>query len=465
MIQRLQAEAAPPRGSTRELLRLAWPLILGQSFATLQILVDRILLSRAGGEAVGASMAAALLYWTPIALLQYTANYATTFVAQYTGAGQPRRVGPVVWQALYVSLAGGVAFLGLVPLAGPLVALVGHEPVLQELESTYFRCLCFAALPTLLTSSSVSFFAGRGDSRTVLLVNAVGLVVNGVGAYAWIYGQWGFPAWGIAGAGWAHVVGASVSALLALALMLRPRHELLHAVWSGRAFDLALMRRLLRFGVPNGVFTSLDGLAWTVFLVFVGRLGAAALSATTIALTLNLIVFLPMLGFGQAVEVLVGQRLGEGRPDLAERSVWRGVRLTLAATAAAAAALVLLPGPLAALFHSDRADAAWEEVGPLVPVLLRFVALYCLCDSLNVVFSFALRGAGDTRFVTAAGVGLAWPLLVLPSWAAWSCGWGLFWAWGFASFYIMALAAVFFVRFRQGKWRSMRVIEAAQAAE
>ena len=80
-------------GGGRELLRLAVPLILSSSFMTLQIVIDRALLSRASSDAVAASMPAALLYWTPLTLLQNIANYATTFVAQYTGAGRRQRVG------------------------------------------------------------------------------------------------------------------------------------------------------------------------------------------------------------------------------------------------------------------------------------------------------------------------------------------------------------------------------------
>src|SRR5438874_2705153 len=209
-------------GGGRELLRLALPFILSNSIWTLEIALDRILLSRSSSEAVGAAMAAALLFWTPICLLQNVAGYASTFVAQYTGAGQHHRVGPAVWQALYFAIAAGLAFLGLLPFAEPLVALGGHAASLQALEVSYFRCLCFAALPTLVTAASNSFFAGRGDSWKVLYIDAAGLSVNGVLAYAWIFGRWGFPALGIAGAGWATVVGSSTSALLSLALMLRP---------------------------------------------------------------------------------------------------------------------------------------------------------------------------------------------------------------------------------------------------
>jgi MATE family multidrug resistance protein len=451
-------------GGLGELLRLAWPLVLSNSLWTLQITLDRVLLSRSGSEAVAAAMAAAMLFWTPLILLQSTANYATTFVAQYTGAGQPHRVGPAVWQALRFSLVAGLAFAVLSPLAGSLAALGGHTPRLQALEAAYFRALCFAGLPLLVTAAVSSFFAGRGDSRTVLLLDAAGLTVNGLLAYAWIFGRWGFPAWGIVGAGWATVTGSSVSALLGLVLMLRPRYRAAYRTAAGWRFDADLFRRLLRYGLPNGLFVSLDTLAFTAFLFLVGRLGEGELAATSITFTLNLVAALPMVGVGNAVGILVGQRLGEGRPGLAARTTWTGLAVALAYMTAVAVVYVLLPGPLVWLFHSDAEPARWAQVAALVPVLLRFVAVYSLFDSMTLTLSFALRGAGDTRFVTAAAVAMSWPVMVLPAWAAWHFGWGLYWAWAFASVYIVLLALAMLVRFRQGKWRTMRVIEVPAGA-
>src|SRR5205807_7811672 len=118
---------------------------------------------------------------------------------------------------------------------------------------------------------------------------------------------------------------------------------------------------------------------------------------------------------------------------------------------------VLVPEAFLYFFRSD--DEKWLRVAQFVPVLLRFVAVYSLFDSMSLIFSFALRGAGDTRFVTIVALGLAWPLMVLPTWAAWRFGWGLAWSWGFASAYVILLAFTFLGRFRQGKWKTMRVIE------
>jgi MATE family multidrug resistance protein len=446
-------------GGGRELLRLSLPFVLSNSVWTLQIALDRVFLSQLGKDNVAAAMVAVMLFWTPLALLQSTANYATTFVAQYVGAGRNERVGPVVWQALYFAVAGGLAFLTLLPLAEVFAAAGEHSAHVQELEAAYFRCLCFSALPTLVVAAVSSFFAGRGASWTVLAINCTGLAVNGVLGYGWIFGCWGLPALGIVGAGWATVCGTTASATLACLLMLSRRYRQEFATLAGWRIDQELLGRLLRFGLPSGLQWALDGLAFTVFLFLVGRLGDAELAATSIAFTLNMLAFLPALGMAQGVAVLVGQRLGQDRPRLAERTTWTGFRLAWLYMAVVAGLYVLLPGLLVAPFRGGGEDELEGRVVALVPVLLQFVAVYSLFDSMNLVFAFALKGAGDTRFVTLLSISLAWPLMVLPTWAAWHYGWGLTWAWTFASAYVIALALALMARFRGGRWKSMRVIE------
>src|SRR3954447_14395143 len=135
-------------GGGRELLALAWPLVLANSIWTLQITLDRVFLGRHAAADLAASLPAVMLFWTLINLFQYTANYATTFVAQYLGAGRPHRVGPVIGQSLYFSIVGGIAFMALAPLAESFMAIGGHAAELQARETTFLRCLCFAALPT-----------------------------------------------------------------------------------------------------------------------------------------------------------------------------------------------------------------------------------------------------------------------------------------------------------------------------
>jgi MATE family multidrug resistance protein len=448
-------------GGGRELLALAWPLIVSNSFFTLQIALDRALLSRHASETVGAAMPAVLLFWTPFAFVQFTANYVSVFVSQYVGAGRPHRVGPAVGQALYFAVGAGLLFVAVVaPFAGGVVAVAGHTDALQVDEAIYLKCLAFAAPPMLLTAAASSFFTGRGDSQTVLGINAVGFAVNGFFCVALIGGSWGFPAWGIAGAGWATVIGSWAAAIVALALMLRPRFRKEFGTDQAWRFEPELFLRLMRFGLPNGLMVALDGLAFLLFTILVGRMGTVPLAATSVTFTLNAVAFLPAMGLAQAVEILVGRRLGEDRPDVAQQTTMMGLWLVGVLMLFAAAAFVGLPDVLLWPFANSH-DPDWPVVSELVVVLLRFVAVYSLFDSVNLVFSFALRGAGDTRFVAIAAFSLAWPTMLLPTWAMVRLGGGVTAAWAFATLYICCLAGLFVVRFWQGKWRSMRVIEPA----
>ncbi|MGE3809334.1 MAG: MATE family efflux transporter, partial [Gemmataceae bacterium] len=333
---------------------------------------------------------------------------------------------------------------------------------LQPLEVTYLRCLSFAAMPMLLMAAINGFFSGRGQTWTVLGIEAFGTAVNVLLALVLIFGRFGFPEMGIAGAGWSTVIGSWASALLALGLLFRRSYRTHFNVLAWR-IERDLFYRLMKYGGPAGTQVFLDVLVFNLFVQMVGRLGDAAMGATTLAVRLNMIAFLPMMGLGQAICILVGQRLGGDRPELAEKSVYTGLRWALGYMSVVAAIYLLLPGVLVALFEGDKDPAEFAAVAALVPGLLVCVAVFSLADAGNMTFGFALRGAGDTRFVTAATFCLAWPIMVLPTYLVVAAEGNIDSAWWFATAHIFAMAFTFYLRFRAGKWKTMRVIEPALA--
>lgn len=454
-------DASP--GGSRELLTLALPLVVSQSFMTVQVFLDTILLSWHDPREMAASFPAVMWFWLPFGLLQVTAGYVSTFVAQYTGAGRSERVGPAVWQGIHFAVLAGLAFLVFIPAAPTLIAIGGHSPALQELEIVYLRCLCCAALPMLVMAAVNGFFSGRGRTWTVLGIEAAGTLVNVILALVLIFGRAGFPELGIAGAGWATVAGSWISALVALGLLLRRRYQDEFATLRGWRPERELFGRLMKYGGPAGAQVFLDVLVFHVFVQLVGRLGEAAMGATTLAVRLNMVAFLPMMGLGQAISILVGQRLGADRPDLAERSTYTGLKWVFGYMCLVAATYLLFPEAIVRLFEGDRDPEGLRAVAAIVPGLLTCVAIYSLADAVNVAFAFALRGAGDTRFVSLLTFALAWPIMVLPTFVVVRTGASLYWAWGFATAYIFAMAFCFWLRFRTGKWKAMRVIESAPA--
>src|SRR5262249_21262830 len=161
---------------------------------------------------------------------------------------------------------------------------------------------------------------GRGQTMTVLVIEGVGTAVNAALALALIFGRAGFPELGIEGAGWATVAGSWASALLALALLFRPKYRAEFATLRGWRPEREL------YGRPGGMQVFFGGFVFLVSIQLVGRLGEAAVGAPTLTIRLNMVAFLPMFGLGQAVSVLVGRRLGEDRPDLAEKTAHTGLR-------------------------------------------------------------------------------------------------------------------------------------------
>jgi MATE family multidrug resistance protein len=460
----LSSEAKPtPWQLLSSLLRVAIPLVISNFFFTLQLLIDRLMLSWLGPDALAAAGAAAMVLYVPILLLQYTAGFASTFVAQYAGANRRREIGAVLHQALWFSVCTGLAFVPLSLWSAEVVNWLDHAQHLQRLEAEYLASLCFAVFPMLLTATATAFFAGLGQANVVVATNFAGTVVNAVLDWGLIFGHWGWPRLGIAGAGWATVGGCTTSAVLALVLLYRRRQReecgLGWPRWHGRLFA-----RLMYFGLPNGLQAALDVLAWTSFTVFIGWLGAAELAASMLVFNVNAAFLVPMLGLGQALSVVVGQHLGANRADLAERSVHLGLVLGVGLVTFFGALVALFPQPILALYESHSDPQAWQATAKLVPGLLIFVAVYSFFDSLGILLTFALRGAGDTRFVTLATFVLSVGVMILPVY--WICRqpWtdpalGLNWAWTGATAYIVSLAGCFAVRFQWGPWRQMRVIE------
>lgn len=446
----------------RTVLQMAWPLVIANSFWNLQLTVDRIFLGMLSTEALGAAMAVSGVFWAPMALLQQTAAYVTTFVAQYYGARNYPEMGRAFWQAIYISILGGIAFLGLNFLSSLFFESVGHSPALLKLEVKYFNSLAWSALPTALVAAISGYFTGLGNTRVVIGINFVGLLLNMILDYLLIFGNWGFPALGIEGAGYATALATYGAAIYGGYLVLIKNHEFHKELVSGWRWSTDLMRQYLRFGLPSGFQWALEGLAFTVFLIILGKTseGDAALAASSISMTVMMLAVLPALGIAQSVMSLVGQSLGADRPEQAVRATWLGVRVTFIYIATVALTFILFPNFYLSWFENTNNPLLWQQTLSLSQGLLKIIAVFVLLDSLYFNFSFALKGAGDTRFVSLVALIMPWPILVAPAYFVREWESATLWAWSFAIIYSLVIVSILFFRFKQGKWKSMRVMQA-----
>lgn len=422
--------------------------------------IDRVFLGMYSTEALGAAMAVMGVFWVPMALLQQTSSYVTAFVAQYLGAKEYQKISQAFWQAAYVSVVGGLGFLLLNFLSDDFFRFVDHAPKVQALEVEYFNSVAYSALPTALVGAISGVFTGLGNTRAIIWINLVGLVLNVILDYLLIFGNFGFPALGVAGAGYATAIATLVAAGFGLWLLFRERPHPEVQWMRGQGVNRKLMASYLKFGLPSGLQWALEGLAFTVFLIIIGRMpnGEAGLASSSIAVTVMMLSVLPSMGVAQAVMSLVGQCLGDAKPDQAERYVWTGVRITAVYIFFVAVTFVLVPDFYLSWFRNDENPALWAETAALAAVLFRIVAGFTLFDSLYLNFSFALKGAGDTRFVSLIALLVPWPLMVAPAYLVSEWPNAVVWAWSFTVVYSVAITSILLWRFRQGRWKTMSVI-------
>ncbi len=453
-------------GTFGGLITLALPLILGMSATALMQFTDRWFLSQLGPAALAASFPAGVTAYCGQCLFSTAAAFTATFAAQHLGAGEARRCGGWVWPALWFGLCGGALMLAATPFLSALFSLMNPQP--EVLHATASLCAWWLSCtaPACVLAAVGGFYAGTGRTAMVLALNGCLLLLNaGLNALL-IFGGLGLPALGAMGAGIGTFTATSAMALVALACFLSRANRDRFGTAAAPRWQPAQLWHFLSFAAPQGIRALLEIGAWTFFTFAVGRLGTEALAANNIVINWNMLTFIPMVGLSQAIGVAVGQAIGAGLPARAVQATGKGVLLELGYALLVGAALLLLRDLLILPFlHHEGTDAAQASAQRILVTsrhLLVVAALWGIGDALNLAYTGALNGAGDTRWpMCAALIGgttlLIIPLvLVLSSDAAWWIARGIepvVAAWLVTLLFVTVTGLAMALRFYHGSWR------------
>ena len=467
------------RGGILEVLRIAFPLILASAGHAINMFTDRMMLQWYSTDAMAAAFPAGITSFALNCFFVGTVGYAGSFVAQYTGAGREERVGVSVWQAIHMAFIGALCMLPFAWFAPEIFRAFGHDPRIQPLEVAYFRIMAVSTAVPLLMIAFSTFWSGRGKTLMIMCVNLFVTLVNIPLNYAMIFGlriplpglgDLVIPEMGVPGAAWA-TVGAGFCGMIVFAIAFFRRSARKRFATLGPIFDGDLFRRLVRFGAPTGLHLLLDLLSFNIFIILMGKISVTVLAAATVAFSINALAFTPMLGVGQTVSILVGQGVGGNDIPYAIRVLRSARTLTLGYMFLMAVFFVLYPDPI---FRSFRLVPG-GEVESITRVMLYFISAYLLFDGMAILYSSAIKGAGDTCVAMWIGILMAWFAYAFPSMicfylftrsplagrlgaelanqaALWSM-------WTVCVLYIMGCGSLYYLRYKTGKWKSMKVIE------
>jgi multidrug resistance protein, MATE family len=464
-----------------ELLRTAWPLMLSTGMFSITLFVDRLFLFQYSDGAAAAAMSAGTLFWSVTCLPAGICGYTSTFVAQYLGVKRLDRAVHVVWQAVLFALALFPVFALLGLFSYRLFRASGHSEELSQFEYEFFFWLVPGACATILGSGLVGLFAGSGRPIVLLYCDATATALNVLLDYCLIFGNFGCPRWGVAGAAIASSISLSLKVVMLLFFAWRylkterfgpwPTPESTRGTssiaipWLQRirpllTFDRGLMKRLIRFGWPAGVSVVAEAWSFTIIMMIVGKLGERPAAATTLALGVNVLAFIPLIGLGIAVGVLVGKYLVQNQLATAKRVVEAALIIGTAYSAVFAVLYGGFPDWVMNVYAIGNDPERFDAIRPELRPLLLFIAAYCFFDAFQVIFAGVLKGAGDTYFVlgghVVAGFGTVGTAVLCHWWFGWD---GLYYWWSVITIWIVLLALIFSFRYFQGGWQTKRVIE------
>ena len=450
-----------PHRPYRQVLRISLPLVISMSSTMIMEFTDRVFLANYSLDAIAAALPAGIAAFLFISIFLGTAQYLNVFVAQYVGSGRSQRVGAALWQGIYFSILSAILMVGLSYLAQPLFAFGGHPPEVQVLEAIYFKVLCLGSGIYIWGTALSCFFSGRGQTRLVMVITLIGTLFNIPLDYALINGIWFFPQWGIFGAGIATVMSWSLVSLIFAFMVFTQKNDRVFKVLSHRAFDANLFGRLMRYGIPSAIQFSLDIFAFTFFIFMVGRIGKLELAATNVVFSINSLAFMPLMGFSLGTSTLVGQALGRNQVPEAIAATRATIHIVLVYISLLFVFFLVFPGPLLELFRpQDAASENFAAISDIGTVLLRFVSAYIFFDALYIVCIGVLKGAGDTRFIMLSIGILSVVVMILPLVIGVHIfGAGLYFAWSCATGFVFTLFITSYWRYRQGRWKDVRVIE------
>jgi len=439
-----------PKLINKRVWQLAWPAMVELLLSTLFSMVDMIMVGRISYQALTAVGLTNHPTMLALAVFQALNVGSTALVARFIGSGDIKNAKATVRQSMVlVTILGIVVSIAGYLLSPAIITFMRAEPDVYPMSVTYLQIVSLGWLFTTISLNVGAILRGSGDTMTPMRYNLLSNLLNVVGNYVLIFGKFGFPAMGVAGAALSTTLCRGVAAFLALRAIFNKNRNIGVSLKDDYRIDKNLLERLISIGLPSAMEQFLLRLGQVFFSRAVAGLGTAIYAAHQTAINISSLTFTPGQAFGMAATTMVGQSLGAKHPDVAEKAGLVARRMGLIIALAIAIVLFFFGYDAALLYVDD------PEVARAAANALKILAIMQPMQSTQFILAGALRGAGDTRwplYSTAIGI---WGISVVLVHVF--IAMGLMGAW-VAQLCDQAFRAVFiYTRYKSGAWKHSKV--------
>ena len=443
------------------LLRMALPMVVSQGAFAVMIFTDRWFLAQLSPTHMAAALGGGVTFYLSISLFQGIIAYANALVAQYFGAEEFHKCTKVITQGILIAIFLIPALVILTLILRNLFGWMGHTAQQEALEKSYYTIMMAGGVLTLVKVALASFYSGIGRTRIVMTCDVLGILVNIPLTWALVFGHFGLPAMGIAGAALGTILSTAFSIAIYLLFYLKPEYTRQFATTASLGFDQGIMRRYIRLGLPSGTEVFLNIAAFSGFLLMFQGYGIAAAASATIVFNWDILSFVPLLGLNIAVMSMIGRFVGADDMDKANEVITAGYILGLGYSLLLATCFLVFRNQLVEVFIFFDEEA--EEIRSLSRFMMIGLGIYAFCEGVLQVAAGVLRGAGDTRWVMVASVTLHWIMLVAQFFVIRVLDYGPRVSWMGFVLMILAICLVFLGRLWGNRWRDPDRLTAVMA--
>ena len=434
-----------------ELARIALPMVVSQGTFAVMIFTDRYFMSQIDSIHMAAALGGGVAAFFSFCFFTGLLSYANALTAQYLGAGELGKCSKVVTQGIVITVMCSPALVIITYLVSGIFENVGHDSAQVELEKTYYTILMLGVIITLTKTCLSSYFAGIGRTRVVMICDVCGLIFNVPLCYVMVFGRLGLPELGIVGAGISTIIASFFACLLFFLFYFEKGHRAKFLVMNSFHIDWGVLRRFWRLGFPSGLELFLNVAAFNLFLLMFQGYGVVEGASAAIVFNWDLLSFVPMIGLNIGVISLIGRFVGANDMARTDEVMSAAFFLGIFYSAILAILYISFRFPLVEVFKPPEGD--FSEIRSLSAFMMIGLSSYVMADAIIIISGGVLRGAGDTRWLMYASVGLHWAMLIAQYYVilVWQFGPQVSWLTFCAM--IFAIAIVYIWRLQSGAWR------------
>ena len=402
-----------PLGSMAELWSISWPLMLGLLSASLMMFVNRLILGRYSSDALNAAASAGMVFWTFTIIPLICASICEVLVGRSNGANSPKKVGPYVWQMLWMSLAATPLFL-LGAWLAPQFIFAGSYNI--ALETSYFRSFMILGPFFCTTVALIGFFVGLGSVTIVTVSTVIGNLLNIALDFIFIFGFGPIAPLGIHGAALATGISQIVQTGLMLTLFLNRRNRLLYNT-ADYSFNWPYLKESLQIGLPAGIGKFLEILGHCIFFRIAINSGPDNFTIISITQSIYLLLSFLVEGLSKGVSAIVANLLGAQQYQYIKNVLHAALKIhTLIALVLGSILVVLFPHLFGLFFGAADTHILTNPVLMVIAKRVFYMLIaFFLIDGFGWMYMGLLTAAGDTKFLLYASSLLNVVAYILPT--------------------------------------------------